>query len=157
MARRDGRRTSPNHRRIVPLYHVGIFGILAINLIWRLVQLVRWTSWQALLELLVAAALLGLFFYARIFALTVQDRIIRLEMRLRLKEILPPDLKGRIDELTPRPVRRAAVRERRGDAGPDARGPDQRHQEPRRDQAPRSRTGRPTTCAASGARACAVC
>ena len=90
-----------NHRRIVPLYHGGIFGILAINLIWRLVQLViRWTSWQALLELLVAAALLGLFFYARTFVLTVQDRIIRLEMRLRLKEILPPDLKGRIDELT---------------------------------------------------------
>ncbi len=89
-----------NHRRIVPLYHGGIFGILAINLIWRLVQLVRWTSWQALLELLVAAALLGLSFYARIFALTVQDRIIHLEMRLRLKEILPPDLKSRIDELT---------------------------------------------------------
>ncbi len=90
-----------NHRRIVPLYHGGIFGILAINLIWRLVQLViRWTSWQALLELLVAAALLGLFFYTRIFVLTVQDRIIRLEMRLRLKEILPADLKSRIDELT---------------------------------------------------------
>ncbi len=89
-----------NHRRIVPLYHVGTFGILAINLIWRLLQLVRWASWQALLELLVAAALLGLFFYTRIFVLTVQDRIIRLEMRLRLKEILPADLKSRIDELT---------------------------------------------------------
>ena len=89
-----------NHRKIVPLYHVGIFGILAINLIWRLVGLIRWTSWQALLEVAVAAALLLLSFYVRIFALTVQDRIIRLEMRLRLKEILPPDLKGRIDELT---------------------------------------------------------
>jgi hypothetical protein len=89
-----------NHRRIVPLYHVGIFGILAINLIWRLVQLVRWPSWLALLELAVAVALLGLSFYVRIFALTVQDRIIRLEMRVRLKEILPADLKGRIDELT---------------------------------------------------------
>jgi Family of unknown function (DUF6526) len=89
-----------NHRRIVPLYHVGTFGILAINLIWRLLQLVRWASWQALLELLVAGALLGLFFYTRIFVLTVQDRIIRLEMRLRLKEILPADMKSRIDELT---------------------------------------------------------
>jgi hypothetical protein len=89
-----------NHRRIVPLYHVGIFGILAINLIWRLVQLVRWPSWPALLELAVAVALLGLSFYVRIFALTVQDRIIRLEMRLRLKEILPADLKGRINDLT---------------------------------------------------------
>jgi hypothetical protein len=89
-----------NHRRIVPLYHVGIFGVLAINLIWRLVQLVRWPSWPALLELAVAVALLGLSFYVRIFALTVQDRIIRLEMRLRLREILPADLKGRIHELT---------------------------------------------------------
>ena len=89
-----------NHRRIVPLYHIVTFGILAINLIWRLVQLVRWTSWQALLDVLVAFALMGLFFYARIFALTVQDRVIRLEMRLRLMGILPADLKGRIDELT---------------------------------------------------------
>jgi len=90
-----------NHRRIVPLYHFGVFGVLAVNLIWRLVALVRWTSWTALLDLLVAVALLGLFFYARIFALTVQDRIIRLEMRLRLKEILPEDLKVRVGELTP--------------------------------------------------------
>ena len=90
-----------NHRRIVPLYHFGVFGVLAVNLIWRLVALVRWTSWTALLDLLVAVALLGLFFYARIFALTVQDRIIRLEMRLRLKEILPADLKVRVGELTP--------------------------------------------------------
>jgi hypothetical protein len=89
-----------NHRKIVLLYHVATFGILAINLIWRLVQLVRWTSWQALLDLLVAFALLGLFFYARTFALTVQDRVIRLEMRLRLMGILPADLKGRIDELS---------------------------------------------------------
>ncbi len=89
-----------NHRRIVPMYHVGIFGILAINLIWRLVQVVRLTSWQALLDLLVAFAILGLSLYARLFALTVQDRVIRLEMRLRLMGILPADLKGRIDELT---------------------------------------------------------
>lgn len=89
-----------NHRRIVPLYHVGIFGILAVNLIWRFVQLVRGTSWAALLDLAVAVALLGLSFYVRIFALTVQDRVIRLEMRQRLKEILPADLKGRIEELT---------------------------------------------------------
>jgi hypothetical protein len=90
-----------NHRRIVPMYHIVIFGILAINLIWRLVQLVRSASWQSLLDLLVAFALLALSFYVRIFALTVQDRVIRLEMRLRLTGILPADLRGRIDELTP--------------------------------------------------------
>jgi hypothetical protein len=90
-----------NHRRIVPLFHVGIFGVLAVNLIWRMIVLMRrGVSWEAVLDLLVAAALVGLALYARIFALTVQDRVIRLEMRLRLREILPADLKGRIEELT---------------------------------------------------------
>ena len=33
--------------------------------------------------------------------LRVQDRIIRLEMRLRLQQCLPADLRSRIEELTP--------------------------------------------------------
>ena len=33
---------------------------------------------------------------ARNMALTVQDRVIRLEMRHRLQEVLPADLHGRI-------------------------------------------------------------
>jgi hypothetical protein len=35
-------------------------------------------------------------------ALTVQDRLIRLEMRLRLRDVLPADLQPRISELTAR-------------------------------------------------------
>jgi len=38
--------------------------------------------------------------FARMFALTVQDRVIRLEMRLRMQQVLPQDLRGRIPEFT---------------------------------------------------------
>src|SRR5262249_10600099 len=39
-----------NHRRIVPLYHGGVFGILAINFIWRTIAVIRAFSWTALLD-----------------------------------------------------------------------------------------------------------
>ena len=74
---------------------------MAIGCFCSYVQIVRLPSWPTLFDLLLAFALLGLFLYTRIFALTVQDRVIRLEMRLRLTEILPPDLKARIGDLTP--------------------------------------------------------
>ena len=43
-----------------------------------------------------------LFFYARVFATTVQDRVIRLEMQLRLRQLLPADLQSCVDDLTHR-------------------------------------------------------
>jgi hypothetical protein len=88
-----------NHRRLVPGYHFAVFGALVAYLVYALVQLFRAPSLATAISTLLALALLGMFFYVRIFALAVQDRIIRLEMRLRLKEILPPDLKARIGEL----------------------------------------------------------
>jgi hypothetical protein len=90
-----------NHRHFVPLYHFGIFGLLIVNLLWSLVRVVKAFSWETAFGVLMALALLGLFFYMRIFTLTVQDRIIRLEMRLRLKQVLPPDLAARIPDLVP--------------------------------------------------------
>ena len=51
---------------------------------------------------MVALALITLALSARIMALTVQDRVIRVEMRQRLAMCLPADLQGRINELTRR-------------------------------------------------------
>ena len=89
-----------NHARIVPAYHFGVFGIFTINLFWSLYRVVRYFSFATVMELLLAVAFLLLFFYARLFALTVQDRVIRLEMRLRLAQILPADLRARINDFT---------------------------------------------------------
>jgi hypothetical protein len=47
-----------------------------------------------------AAALILIALFARTFALKAQDRVIRLEERLRLRELLPADLKPRIPELS---------------------------------------------------------
>ena len=91
--------TYENHARLIPVYHMVCFGILGVNALWALWGLVGSFSFGSLVNLAVAAALLILFFFIRIFALTAQDRIIRLEMRLRLGELLPADLKARIGEL----------------------------------------------------------
>lgn len=49
-----------------------------------------------------AIAIAAGIFASRVMSLTVQNRVIRLEMRLRLKEILPPALAARVNELTVR-------------------------------------------------------
>lgn len=90
-----------NHTRIVPAYHMGAFGLLAINLLWSGYRVIRNFSGDALVGLLLAIALLLIFFHARIFVLTVQDRVIRLEMRLRMEKLLPADLRPRIPDFTP--------------------------------------------------------
>ena len=92
--------TFENHTRLVPAYHMGAFPLLAINLLWSGYRAVRNFSPDAVVALLLAIALLLIFFHARIFALTVQDRVIRLEMRLRMEKLLPADFRPRIPDFT---------------------------------------------------------
>jgi hypothetical protein len=87
-----------NHTRIVPGFHMVTFGIFAINLVWSIYRAVRMFSVPSVISLLLAIGFLLLFFYMRIFALRVQDRVVRLEMRLRLQQVLPADLRARILE-----------------------------------------------------------
>lgn len=89
-----------NHPKLVPMFHYFVLPVLAINLVSSIMNAVRSFSANSVIAFLVAAALLVLAFYARIFALTVQDRVIRLEMQLRLQNILPADLRPRIPEFT---------------------------------------------------------
>lgn len=91
-----------SHRKFVPAYHFVAFGILTINLLWAAYRLFSGAAplFDRVLAVLVAFALLLVAFYARVFALAAQDRVIRLEERLRLAELLPADLKPRIGELS---------------------------------------------------------
>lgn len=89
-----------NHSRIVPPYHIGMSIVFLANVVFSLWRLIREPGVESALAFLVALALVGVFWYMRIFPLTVQDRVIRLEMRLRLSEVLPEELRGRIGELS---------------------------------------------------------
>ena len=100
MAEKPYAQSFEKHAKIVPAYHYVTFGILAVNLLWSVRELVRAFSFGELIDLALAVALILLFFYARVFALTVQDRVIRLEERLRMERLLPADLKGRIGEFS---------------------------------------------------------
>jgi len=89
-----------NHARFLPPFHFFVAPVLLINVGWSIYQVIHALSVGTAINLLVALALLVLAFVARIMALTVQDRLIRLEMRLRMKELLPGDLAGRIPEFS---------------------------------------------------------
>jgi Family of unknown function (DUF6526) len=89
-----------NHAKLVPLFHFFVLPVFGINVVWSIIRCVRFFSWGSVMFLLLALAFALGALYARLFALSVQDRVIRLEMRLRLQENLPPDLRARIPEFT---------------------------------------------------------
>lgn len=89
-----------NHARFYAPFHFFVAPVLLLNVVWSIVRLVRAFSLEGIVALLVAVALFALAFTARVMALTVQDRVIRLEMRLRMQELLAPELRARIPEFT---------------------------------------------------------
>ena len=93
--------TFANHARFVPPYHYVAAPIFLLNFGWAVYGLFDGLSFAAILNVLVAIALIILFFAARVFALKAQDRVIRLEMRLRMREVLPAELQARINDFTP--------------------------------------------------------
>jgi dolichyl-phosphate-mannose--protein O-mannosyl transferase len=89
-----------NHARFFPLFHFVVAPILLLNVVWSIVRLIRHVSLDNTVALLVAVALFLLALAARLMALTVQDRVIRLETRLRMQQLLPLELRARIPEFT---------------------------------------------------------
>jgi hypothetical protein len=96
----DKTQSLENHARLVPAFHGFVFLAFFVNFGLSAYRLVRAPGLDTGVALLVAAALIVFAYYARTFTLTVQDRVIRLEMRLRLKELLPAELQARIQDFT---------------------------------------------------------
>lgn len=91
-----------SHSRYVPMYHYVALPILIINVFVVAVAAFRTGMTGAgIWNVLVAVALVLLAWQARAMPLTAQNRVIRLEERMRLREKLPPHLRDRADEIRP--------------------------------------------------------
>ena len=90
-----------NHRRLVPAYHGAAALFVTVYLGWSIWHAVKQPGVGCVLQVFFVAGVALIFFYARGFVLTVQDRVIRLEERLRLAKLLPPELQSRIADFTP--------------------------------------------------------
>lgn len=95
-----------NHRRLDPPYHMVLATILVVNLVHALVVLVRALmphslGFEPVWQVVMAFAFCLMALKLRGYPLRAQDRLIRLEERLRMEKLLPDDLKARLPELRP--------------------------------------------------------
>ncbi len=96
----DTVQTYKTHAKLVPLFHYVALPILLVNVLIAAYGLVRAPGLPAIWGLLMGVALFLGALFARVFALAAQDRVIRLEERLRMHDLLPESLRGRIHEFS---------------------------------------------------------
>ena len=95
-----------NHGKYVPMFHFFVLPVFLINIVNHCYSFFKWfpatpsAIFAGVFGILLAIALFVLTFLARTFALGVQDRVIRLEERMRYERLLPDDLRPRIYEFT---------------------------------------------------------
>jgi hypothetical protein len=99
--------TFAHHTRWDPPFHFYILPIFVFGLILSLIHFFAHITegdfrdhFHAFMLILLALAFLLLAFKVRLYALKVQDRVIRLEEQLRLMQLLQEPLRSRIPELT---------------------------------------------------------
>ena len=99
--------TYANHTRLDPPFHffLGPVFILAlvltlIHFFYHLHESGMRDNIHSFLLIVLAVAMITLVLKVRLYSLKVQDRVIRLEERLRLTQLLSEPLRSRIPELT---------------------------------------------------------
>ncbi len=89
-----------NHGRIDPWFHIYPFFVLVANLVVAIVYLFHHTGFYAAWLVLLSVIVFVPYFKIRLYALKVQDRVIRLEERLRLESLAPSEWHAQIYRLT---------------------------------------------------------
>jgi Family of unknown function (DUF6526) len=89
-----------NHGRMVPGFHYVTGGLVLVFVVWSMWHAASTRSIDAHFQMLGAFGLLGTFWYTRAFPLKAQDRVIRLEERLRVATLMPEDLRKQAEALT---------------------------------------------------------
>src|ERR1700733_10888374 len=89
-----------NHLRLDPPFHFFLLPLGLIAIIVSVIILIRRPGIGSVLGVILAIGFVMIAAKARSYALKVQDRVIRLEERLRLSLLLPETLRPRIGDLT---------------------------------------------------------
>ena len=92
--------TLANHVRFDPPFHYFVLPVSAISWIVSVVLLVRHPCFLRFWGVVLATAMVVAVVRFRQYALKVQDRVIRLEERLRLATLLPDSLRPQIAKLS---------------------------------------------------------
>lgn len=92
--------TRSNHTRLDPAFHFFLVPAVLLYLVWTIIHLVRHPAPDSLALFGIAIVLFVMTYKFRTYSLKVQDRVIRLEERLRLATLVSDPLRSRIPELT---------------------------------------------------------
>ena len=88
-----------NHVRFDPLFHFFALPVVGLTVIAAIVHAVQRPNWFSIWLVVFSVAIVIVTLKARLYALRLQDRLIRLEERVRLERVLNGPLRLRVGEL----------------------------------------------------------